>query len=114
MLAGVAAQMKAETAGKGQPPFIMGKFASVRGQPGDVLNCGIPDIPAVEEQRTTKYRVLPAKVNQRLDEFKKFPVLAVQRLPIDRGYFVILAISIVVALLRMAQFVAGQQHGDAL
>src|SRR5689334_1045812 len=60
-----------------------------------------------------KCRLFAANRDQPANKVEQI-LLAIVELPVQPGYFVVLAVSVVVAALRVTDFVAGQQHGNTL
>ena len=69
--------------------------------------------PALEEFTALKYGLGASEMGQRAHEF--IPrLLLLSEFPVEPGQLVVLAIGIVIALLTMAEFVAGQEHRHTL
>ena len=66
-----------------------------------------------QESSATNRRLVLAKLNQRTNETNQVRVLFLQR-PVQPRNFVVLAVGVVVAFLRAAKFIAGDQHWNAL
>src|ERR1700676_5598054 len=59
-------------------------------------------------------RKSPAQLGHMADEIDLVVAFAIKAFPVDPAYFVVLTIGIVVAVLRVADFVAGQNQRQAL
>src|SRR5205085_2396604 len=109
-LAGGAAQHVTKRQGRLIAPILAGDLDPVRGYPGDVLEPGFRHNLAAEEARPRKYPVLPAHMHEIADEFAQCFVFRANVLPFQPGDFVVQAIGVVVAALRVTKFVTGEQH----
>src|SRR4051794_1917637 len=81
--------------------------------PGHVLDTQFLNILAREKSVPSQDRILMPKVRKALDEMNQGLALFLQ-LPVDPAYLVVLTVSIVVAALCTAEFVAGKHHRRAL
>ena len=88
-------------------------FFAVRPEPGDVGDAAAPNVAALEESSPLENRLLLPDVRRSADEIEK-PFLVVVQIPIEPGQFVVLTIRVIVALLRVAELVTGEQHRHAL
>ena len=94
-------------------PGIVGHFLSRGFKPGDVFDLRAANGPAFEKLATMKHRMFAPDTNDMADIFEELLLLVIQ-FPIQPGQLVVLTVSVVVAFLRVAQFIAAKQHGYAL
>src|SRR5581483_4104837 len=106
-----AIQEDAERLGKTCLPVLVGELPAVRLVPADLPGGAVPDGTILEPQAPVEYRMIAAKPDEPAGEGQQIDVGS---LPVEPGQLVVLAVGIVVALLRAADLVAAEQHGDAL
>ena len=94
-------------------PFVIGHFAAVRPEPENVLDARALDAASLEEIAAAKDGMVLAQRDEFSDEGNELS-FAFELLPVHPTDFIVLAVGVVVAVLRAADFVAGKEHRDAL
>src|SRR5205814_5727940 len=94
-------------------PGLFGHLLAGRLKPQDILDALAMNGPVLEELAALKHRLAAPQLGQRAHEFAP-RLLLLRELPVEPGELVILAIGIVIALLTMADLVAGHDHTDAM
>src|ERR1700728_2629005 len=107
----VTVEEDAEGLGESRVPVLRGHLRPVRPEPPDVGQSGIENGASFEEVTSPKDRMPAAEGDKLSTEVQK---LLVSVLPVEPGKLVVLTVGIVVATLRMAEFVTVPHHGDAL
>ena len=110
---GVSAQEHAETTHERRAPFFIAHFIAAGIEPHHILDLGPTYPPTPEKFRPPKDRMLAPKADQFFRELEERVLLFIA-LPIEPADLVVLAISVVVSLLRAAQFVAAAKHRHTL
>jgi hypothetical protein len=107
----VTVEEDAEGFGESCLPVVRRHLGPVRPEPPDVGQSGIEDGPSFEEATPPENWMPVAEGDKLSTEVQK---LLVSVLPVEPGKLVVLTVGIVVATLRMAEFVTVPHHGDAL
>src|ERR1700704_6785779 len=94
-------------------PLLVIHFSPSRTEPHDIFDIRPPNPPSHEIFRTMEYRMLFSKLDKRFCKLEQTLALGIPT-PMKPVQFVVLAISIVVPILRAAEFVPGVNHRDAL
>ncbi len=94
-------------------PLLVGHLAPIWREPYDVFDAGSLNQPPAEEIAPAEGRMRLPEFYQRRDKGEQFEIVTCQA-PIDPANRIILAVSVVVAILSAAQLVARENHRDAL
>jgi hypothetical protein len=94
-------------------PVLRGHLGPGGGEPAHVLDAELGVEGAGEEAPPAQHRQGLAQDQQALGELGEVPLVLADRLPVDPGDLVVLAIGVVVALLGAGELVAGEQHRRA-
>src|SRR5580692_6490599 len=94
-------------------PFLIGHLLAVGPEPENVLDPCAFDGASLEKIPAAKDWMVLAERNKTSYESKQFFFVA-NSIPIHPTDFVVLTVSVVVALLRAAEFIAVKKHGNAL
>src|SRR5688572_19132467 len=92
-------------------PILARHFLSIGTEPRDIADARAVQRPALKPSPAAKHRVRRLNLN---DLTRKFEQRFVDRIPVVPRDLGILAIRVVVAVLRAAEFVTSKNHGDAL
>src|SRR4029077_2500656 len=90
-------------------PVLVGHHLSARFEPTNIHSAAYRT--SLEPAAPAKHRVLPSQPNQPARHLQQLPV---DLIPVDPRQLVVLAVSIVVALLRPPELVTHEEHGHAL
>src|SRR3989304_138621 len=96
---------------RGPPPVLLRHLLAVGPEPGEVLDLGAPDAPAVKELPAPEHRVVPAQGDEIPGEVQERPP-GPAHLPVEPAPRVILAVGVVVPPLGAADLVPAAEHGD--
>ena len=94
-------------------PIRFGHLGAVRFEPVKIFDFRSVNRPAVEEVAPPKDRLRLAQAQQLAGKIEEGALFSGE-IPIEPGHRRILAIGIVIAVLRLAEFITGQQHRHAL
>ena len=94
-------------------PGLLGHLLARGIEPGDILDARAMNGAVLEELAALEDRLGAPEMDDGAHKVAK-GLLLLGQLPMQPGEVVVLAIGIVVALLRMAELVTGQEHGHAL
>ena len=94
-------------------PIRVGHLGAVRLEPVKVFDLRAVNLPALEEVASPKDRLRLAQAHHLADKVEQRALFGGE-MPIEPRHRRVLAIGIVVAVLRLAEFIAGQEHRHAL
>ncbi len=103
----IAGQAQSETARLAVVKILTGHFFAVGTKPGQIFYCRSADLTALKKFAPPQYRVFMKYRDHPTGEFKQGFTARIE-IPVHPGDLVVLAITIIVALLRPAEFVAGE------
>src|SRR4051812_7524836 len=109
-----AIEHHAEALGAPVLPVRLLHLGRFRGEPGHVLHIEVRVVHTGEEAAALQDGMAHADLDQALGELEELAAAVVQLRPVDPGELVVLAVGIVVAVLRVAHLVAGDEHRRAL
>src|SRR6185312_4808146 len=89
------------------------RLAALRREPGNILESGLRHRLAAEEARAREDAMLAPEADEIAHEVAQPLILRADTLPIGPGQLVVLAIGVIVAALRAADLVAGEEHRHA-
>ncbi len=109
----IAGKADAEAVDECRRSRLRRTFRLPRGiEPRNVLDVGAADGAAEEKLRRWNTGCSRQIVDASAHEFQEF-LAAIVKVPVQPGQLVVLAIGVVVAVLRVAEFIARDDHGDA-
>src|SRR5215475_10269850 len=109
----VATRELPNTSNEERRPFFVAHFAAAGIEPHHVANLRSADTPTLKEFRSAKDGMRIAKSNELAGELKKLILLFILR-PVEPTDLVVLAISVVIAVLRSSPLVSASEHWHAL
>src|SRR5262245_52012569 len=109
----IATEKHADTANEWRSPFFVAHLAAARIEPHHIANLGAAYPAALKKFRPAKDGMRVAKRKQLSRKLQK-PILLFAARPIEPADLVILAISIVVAVLRSSPLISATQHRNPL
>src|SRR5215472_7331949 len=109
----IAAQQHSETSHERRRPFFFRHLVATRIEPHHISNLRAGDAASFQKLRTPKNRVFVSQLYQFSREFKKL-ILFFVTLPVKPTNFVVLTISVVVAILGPTPLISAAEHRYAL